>query len=762
MRKMIFTLLLVSSMLTAYGQYYYRTYANGQNPGGLNNFDENPVGQGLDPSWLVVLGPLQSSPSWSPSLAIPFNFNFNGSTVAFYKVSSTGVLTFDTGSSTLPPAANTALPSASVPNNAICVWGLVGTGTNDNIVTQTFGTSPNRQHWIFFSSYSYPGAGSMCWNYFSIVLEETSNKIYIVDQRHNTASPCTPALTLGVQISSTSAVQVTGSPSYAPMATTDRTPADNIYYEFIPGVAPAHDMSASAVTNPSFLAFASNPFTISGDFLNLGTAPVTSFDFNYSINGGTPVTGNVTVASTPTNSTVNASSPNPWIPPATGNFTIEIWASNINGNPDGFTNNDRTSKSVFVHGPSANRVVLHEHFTSSSGTASLPANNSLRGILDANPAANHTLIMYPMTSPGLGDPYFTAECNDRRGFYGVGGFPRLLVDGQWNDTTPNYNQGVYDQFRAVPSFIDINATYTISDQTVEIDIELDPLEDNTSPNLTVFTMILEDTSRNNASTVSPNGETVWYHYLKKMVPSTTGVPLLAGGLTKGVKRPITHPPYTFAGNYRLPMNSGDPISHFTEHSVESFCNLQVLVFVQDIVTKEIFQSVYATRGCPTISATVTQQPDNGTNNGKATATATGGVGPYTYLWSDGQTTQTARGLSAGTYTVTVTDCSGCPTNGSIDVLSNVGIDDMLNAGINGMNIFPNPSNGTFTYQIDMNRVDDLAISLYDINGKVVYTEKAENVNVFHKTVSLENVSPGIYMLGVQTSTGQGYKRVVIK
>ena len=43
----------------------------------------------------------------------------------------------------------------------------------------------------------------------------------------------------------------------------------------------------------------------------------------------------------------------------------------------------------------------------------------------------------------------------------------------------------------------------------------------------------------------------------------------------------------------------------------------------------------------------------------ATATPSGGASPYTYLWSDGQTSQTATGLVAGTYTCTVTDANGC-------------------------------------------------------------------------------------------------------
>lgn len=46
---------------------------------------------------------------------------------------------------------------------------------------------------------------------------------------------------------------------------------------------------------------------------------------------------------------------------------------------------------------------------------------------------------------------------------------------------------------------------------------------------------------------------------------------------------------------------------------------------------------------------------NGTATGSATVNVEGGIAPYTYLWSDGQTTQTAVNLAAGTYTVEVTD-----------------------------------------------------------------------------------------------------------
>ncbi|MFK8039603.1 MAG: SprB repeat-containing protein, partial [Crocinitomicaceae bacterium] len=75
-----------------------------------------------------------------------------------------------------------------------------------------------------------------------------------------------------------------------------------------------------------------------------------------------------------------------------------------------------------------------------------------------------------------------------------------------------------------------------------------------------------------------------------------------------------------------------------------------------------------TEGCSSSETVVIAEPSNLAVNitvtdeqcslGDASATVTGGVSPFTYLWSDGQTTSVATGLVAGTYTVTVTDDNG--------------------------------------------------------------------------------------------------------
>jgi len=56
-------------------------------------------------------------------------------------------------------------------------------------------------------------------------------------------------------------------------------------------------------------------------------------------------------------------------------------------------------------------------------------------------------------------------------------------------------------------------------------------------------------------------------------------------------------------------------------------------------------------------------------DGTATVIVNGGVAPYTYLWSDGQTVNPAINLLAGTYDVTVTDANDCELQATCTVQS---------------------------------------------------------------------------------------------
>ena len=88
-------------------------------------------------------------------------------------------------------------------------------------------------------------------------------------------------------------------------------------------------------------------------------------------------------------------------------------------------------------------------------------------------------------------------------------------------------------------------------------------------------------------------------------------------------------------------------------------------------------SVVDANGCGTIATnpiteptvlqltTAKNDPTCAGSDGEAFATASGGSTPYTYNWSNSATTSSINGLSAATYTVTVTDAHNCTVNSSI-------------------------------------------------------------------------------------------------
>lgn len=103
-----------------------------------------------------------------------------------------------------------------------------------------------------------------------------------------------------------------------------------------------------------------------------------------------------------------------------------------------------------------------------------------------------------------------------------------------------------------------------------------------------------------------------------------------------------------------------------------------------------------------IASTPTQPPCNGGNNGSIQANPSGGFGPYSYTWSTGQTTQTAIGLTAGTYTVTVTDniCTSTAQftlNQPTPLTASVAKTD-ANCGLNNGTATVTVSGGTTPYQ----------------------------------------------------------------
>jgi hypothetical protein len=275
------------------------------------------------------------------------------------------------------------------------------------------------------------------------------------------------------------------------------------------------------------------------------------------------------------------------MPLSTGSYAVEIWASNLNGNADLDTSNDIFTDTIHVWNNIAVRTPLIETFTSSTCGPCAPANVTAEALFAQN-LGRFTSIKYQADFPMPGDPYYTLEVGNRRSYYAINSVPRMEIDGGWDQNGGNITQQVLDEHIDVVSFINLSATYLITSQTVDVDIIVDPLENVQSNNLVVHVAVVEETTYNNIKT---NGETQFEHVVKKMLPNDNGTSI--SSLTVGQQSTLNLN-YTFNGSYRLPLDATNPINHATEHSVEDFSNLMIVVWVQDVVTKEVHQSTYAT------------------------------------------------------------------------------------------------------------------------------------------------------------------------
>ena len=136
----------------------------------------------------------------------------------------------------------------------------------------------------------------------------------------------------------------------------------------------------------------------------------------------------------------------------------------------------------------------------------------------------------------------------------------------------------------------------------------------------------------------------------------------------------------------------------TTQTATGLCAGTYSVVISDANGNTVMDSVVITAPPPIVATTTSTNATCGTADGDATVTASSGNAPYTYSWSAGaQTTQTATGLTAGVYTVVVTDATGCTQTATAIVNNNnaqvVTLQSQVDVSCNG------GSNGTATMNV---------------------------------------------------------------
>ena len=344
---------------------------------------------------------------------------------------------------------------------------------------------------------------------------------------------------------------------------------DNVSVDEVTG----DDASIQNLDVPSILV--AGDIQVKGTMANLGINPITSFDLNWQVDGGSTNTQTYTGQNIGSGQSFNFTHEDLWT--ATGGaHNLKVWVSNTNVT-DVNPGNNEFVKDIMVASDVAIKIPLMEKFSSSTCPPCYSFNTgSFNPFFDDYGHSNGTFISYQVWWPGAGDPYAGApgspvrqEVQNRVNYYGINAAPTLLFDAQ-DVGMPSAAQLalLLEELRYGNeniSFFDIQADHTINGNTIDVNIDIHPF---ISANYTVRVMVIEKLTTENAAT---NGETEFHHVFMKGLPTPAGTPI---EFTQDEVETLTF--------------SQD----MSETFVEEMDDLAVVVFLQDDVTKEIIDSRY--------------------------------------------------------------------------------------------------------------------------------------------------------------------------
>ncbi|MBA0883407.1 rhamnogalacturonan lyase family protein [Flavobacterium undicola] len=196
---------------------------------------------------------------------------------------------------------------------------------------------------------------------------------------------------------------------------------------------------------------------------------------------------------------------------------------------------------------------------------------------------------------------------------------------------------------------------------------------------------------------------------------------------------------------------------------------------------------------------------------KLTAKPNGGSGSFGFKWSTGETTPSINASTAGTYSVVITDAQGCTTNTSaainvIDVscgnnkdkvmichngtsicVASSAVQAHLNHGDNigacgtyskvakspilettssvesGLSVYPNPTSGSFSIQINSLTSGKATINIVTINGQIVEQRDVvltEGIQSFSFNIS--GKASGVYLIKVSGIEGVNTQNLILQ
>jgi len=146
-------------------------------------------------------------------------------------------------------------------------------------------------------------------------------------------------------------------------------------------------------------------------------------------------------------------------------------------------------------------------------------------------------------------------------------------------------------------------------------------------------------------------------------------------------------------------------------------------------------------------------------DGLISVTAIGGIPPYNYSWSNGDTTSLITDLLAGTYTLTISDLTD-------EISYSFLLDQPITINENKMSenydmlIIPNPAQSNIKILINDDLSKSFNLTILDRTGTIV--KKLNNRTASELNISIDNFKTGLYIIHIEGENVSYNKKLIIR
>lgn len=324
------------------------------------------------------------------------------------------------------------------------------------------------------------------------------------------------------------------------------------------------DLMAAGLDVPTYMG--EGGFSVNLTVANFGVDEIMSFQAHYQLNDYTVVDQTFSGLSLTTGNTTEVTFDD-MVGVVSGDHVLNVWISNVNGGPDDDQSNDTITHELHVATQVVDNFPIFEEFTSSTCGPCASFNSSVFTPFLSSHEGELAVIKYQMNWPGSGDPYYTAEGGVRRNFYGVSGVPDLFGGGGDVATSSSGVNNSFSEQNGKDAYMSLSASHYVDVENEKISVQVDLTPYFSGDGFVLHTVVNEKETTGN---VGSNGETEFHHVMMKMLPNAEGTPL----------------EFSADETYDYDFHSVD----LSATNIEEMTDLEVVVFVQHVASKEIFQA----------------------------------------------------------------------------------------------------------------------------------------------------------------------------